>query len=388
MNSQPRRKFGRVVAGSLSAAAVVALLAPLNMGGCSNNPGSAISSATGSIAQGKAPGLGDVGEAVGGSHGRALGDASQDVIKTSALTPADEVAIGQSVALAVSDKYGLVEDDALNEYVTLVAQTLADSAPGDLRPVAFVLNTDVVNAFSGPRGYIMITRGALRRMQDESELAGLLAHEMGHVIEQHGINAIKSASRTNLIAKGLSTAVDSKTHVQAIGSLSTSFVKEVLDKGYSRGQESEADTDAVRLVAAAGYDPQGYVRFLQRAEAAQRGGSNLFSTHPGLSDRVRAVTSQIDRENLGGQGQTNRERFQAAVGGGGGAGAGAQGARSSASRGSSDGATGTPERMEIDGSRSGCHELTHSPVFATRAPHVPSKTRGRVGRALPAAVRG
>jgi beta-barrel assembly-enhancing protease len=299
---------------SIAAALTLAGMAALNMGGCATSGGG-----DGSGSGGGAPGLGNVlgtvGQVAGGSRfgglGRAGGEAAGDVVTAASLTPRDELAIGQSVAVRLTSRDGVSPDERLNEYVLMVAQTLADSSPGDLQPVAGVLNNDqTVNAYSGPAGYIMITHGALLRMEDESELAGVLAHEMGHVLRQHGLKAIQSSANTGAFAKLGSAAISQQTRINLVGDLSTSFIKEVVDKGYSRDQENEADEVAVRLAAAAGYDPNGYVRYLQRLQG--QGQANLFSTHPGAADRVRNLSSLIQREGLG-HGQVNRERFQATV---------------------------------------------------------------------------
>lgn len=300
---------------SIASALVLTGMAALNMGGCATSSG-------GDGGGGGAPGLGNVlgtvGEVAGGGRygqvGRAVGESAGDVASAASLGPKDELVMGQSVAVTLTSRDGVSPDERLNEYALMVAQTLADTAPGDLQPVVGVLNTDQkVNAYSGPAGYIMITHGALLRMEDESELAGVLAHEMGHVLRQHGLKAVQSAAGTGALAKLGKAAINSQAHIDALSDLSTSFVKQVVDSGYSRAQEDEADEIAVRLTAAAGYDPNGYVRFLQRLQSQGQGQANVFSTHPGTADRVRNLSSLIQREGLGRGGQVNRERFQATV---------------------------------------------------------------------------
>src|SRR5256885_606615 len=102
--------------------------------------------------------------------------------------------MGESVAMAVTTQYPIVKDEKLNQYVTLVGLTLAArSSRPDANWLFAVIDTDEVNAFSGPDGYILVTRGAIRQMQDESQLAGVLAHEMTHVLEKHGLKAVQQA---------------------------------------------------------------------------------------------------------------------------------------------------------------------------------------------------
>src|SRR5206468_2680417 len=102
--------------------------------------------------------------------------------------------LGQSIALAISNKYPVSKDRSLNEYVNLVGLTMASVSPRPELNFAFgVLDTPEVGAYSTPGGYIFVTRGALDLMQDESELAGVLAHEVAHVVLNHGIEEVKSA---------------------------------------------------------------------------------------------------------------------------------------------------------------------------------------------------
>src|SRR5919112_399436 len=166
----------------LCAAALLMLsLVPLNMGGCASGGG----------------GLAGIGNVVGGAVGGTTGNlirAGGTAGEAMSLNEAHEPALGQSVAVAVTNRHPLTNDLALNKYVGLVGLTIASvTAQPDANWVFGVLESDEVNAFSGPSGYVMITRGALRQMQDESELAGVLAHEIAHVVHKHGLEAVKSA---------------------------------------------------------------------------------------------------------------------------------------------------------------------------------------------------
>jgi predicted Zn-dependent protease len=103
--------------------------------------------------------------------------------------------LGQSIAVAISNRYPVSRNRALNEYVNLVGLTVASVSPKPELKFAFgVLETNDVGAYSTPGGYVFVTRGALALMNDESELAGVLAHEVAHVVANHGIEAVKKAS--------------------------------------------------------------------------------------------------------------------------------------------------------------------------------------------------
>src|SRR5688572_6484504 len=177
MNSNLKQSSRRLVmAGTMTAAAVMLALAPLNMGGCS---------------------AGSIGDAVGGAVGGTTGQlisAGGKAAQAEALGEEQEPAMGQSVAVAITNKYGLDPNVALNRYVTLVGWTVANSSPrAEMRFNFGVLNTDEVNAYAGPAGYILVSRGLIMRLQDESELAGVLAHEIAHVVDKHGLNMMKAS---------------------------------------------------------------------------------------------------------------------------------------------------------------------------------------------------
>jgi beta-barrel assembly-enhancing protease len=220
-------------------------------------------------------------------------------------TPEGRQKIGQAVALAATAKYnGLDDRDSVQAYVTLVGLTVANAAdPNEShgKYVFGVLNSPDATACSGPGGYVMITRGALDMMDDESELAGVLAHEIAHVYKNNGIDAVRTSKLTDA-GVGAASAADNR--VAAFNNVSDNLVTTILEKGYSRGQESDADKLAVQFVMRAGYDPDGYTRFLKKLEAAKASGGGAFATHPSTKDRVKTV----ERLAKGG-GATLADRF-------------------------------------------------------------------------------
>ena len=110
------------------------------------------------------------------------------------ITEGDEIRLGQAVSEKVRARYGVVQDAAVHRYVTLVGAALATSSKRPGLPWTFiVLDTDGVNAFAAPGGFIHITRGALGLIGNEAELAGVLAHEITHVTEKHTIEAIQKS---------------------------------------------------------------------------------------------------------------------------------------------------------------------------------------------------
>ena len=215
----------------------------------------------------------------------------------------DKDAIGQSIALAATNRYGLLDDDRLQAYVTLVGLSVVNSSSDPNGHYVFgVLDSDLPTACSGPNGYIMITRGALMMMDDESELAGVLAHEIAHVQANDGIHAIEQSLR---LQAGSEVAGTLDARFAQFNSMTDQAVVQILDKGYSRDQEIRADLTAIQLLHAAGYDAGGYVRFLKKLQTKSQSRADLFATHPGMSDRV----ARLNQPNAQG-GQTLQARFR------------------------------------------------------------------------------
>jgi predicted Zn-dependent protease len=217
----------------------------------------------------------------------------------------DEEKMGTAVALVLTNSpYRVYTDEKLTDYVTKVGLTIAAvSKSPDYDYVFGVLDRDDLAAYSAPGGFVFISRGAIAAMEDESELAGVLAHEIGHVAEQHGMDAVNQKKfMTGLVNVGMSAAQQD----QLLADMVDEVVDETINKKFSQGQETAADREAVKYVIAAGYDPNGYVRFLQRMAQKQGGREKVFGTHPGLDRRVRDVRKEIGQKTGG---ATLKERF-------------------------------------------------------------------------------
>lgn len=221
------------------------------------------------------------------------------------ITPEAEDGMGQAVAVALTNDYELTEDEALDKYVSLVGLTLVNSSPRPVGNWQFgVLDTDDVNAFAGPNGYIFVTRGALERMDNEAQLAGVLAHEVVHVLNHHGLNGVKQDAGVDFLKSVADASVNDRTGL--VKQFGTPMTAKVMKSGYGQDQEREADQMAIQLLVAAGYDPNGLPEFLQKLES---GGGGPFSTHPGKPERISRAKAQIAA--LGGaRGKTLKERFE------------------------------------------------------------------------------
>ena len=229
----------------------------------------------------------------------------------------EEIELGRSVTASVGSKYRLVRDPELTKYVALVGNMVAaQSERPDLRYYFAVLDTDEVNAFAAPGGYVFITRGALALIKDEATLAGVLGHEVGHVALRHGAETIKAEKRKALAMLGVREGV---AHTQAapfnsmITSTADLFAEQIVLKGHSRAEESEADAVGFKYAERAGYDPAGLRDFLKAL--GQRGANEpslnrFFSTHPGIDQRVQ----EQDKLLQGGKsGRRLADRFAARI---------------------------------------------------------------------------
>jgi len=131
---------------------------------------------------------------------------STDEVAASDIT--EEVRFGREVAARVIARYGLYENLQLMKYVNLVGKVLAMSTNRPELEFRFaVLNTDEINAYAAPGGYIFVTRGALAKMRDEAELAGVLAHEIGHVVEKHVVKELDIKGNDDSAVSGLARVI-------------------------------------------------------------------------------------------------------------------------------------------------------------------------------------
>jgi predicted Zn-dependent protease len=226
------------------------------------------------------------------------------------ITDQEEQELGAAVSERIRARYGVVQDPAVHRYVSLVGTVLAQAGtrPG-LAYKFIVLDTDAVNAFAAPGGYIHVTRGTLALLKNEAELAGVLGHELVHVTERHTIEAIQKG-------KMVEFGVDEK--LAGNGLLLDKLADksfEVLQAGFGRGEELEADRHGVALANKLGYAPGGLTAFLTRlternAGAAARRG--LFASHPEMKERLTSIEKQVAADKLAGA-ATVEARYTAAI---------------------------------------------------------------------------
>lgn len=213
----------------------------------------------------------------------------------------EENVIGRAVAAKILSLYKVLPDQKTTSYVNLVGQTVA---AGSERPDTFagysfaILDSSEVNAMAAPGGIIFISKGLLSKIQSEDGLAAVLAHEIVHVSEKHGLKAIKKEHSSSFVKVGghAVSALDCSGLLQqtllAFEGAVDDIVTSLLQSGYSREQEFTADKKALKLLERAGYDPHAMIETLTSISSESKG-SGWFSTHPSAKDRIGEVRSEV-----------------------------------------------------------------------------------------------
>ena len=212
------------------------------------------------------------------------------------ITPSQEYYIGRSVAATILAQYPAMSNETLNNYLNIMGQTLADASekPYTFRGYRFIaLDTDEINAFAAPGGFILVSRGLIRCCPNEDALAAVLAHEIAHVQYGHGKRAIQNGRLTNLFGV-VATEAAKNLEDQELAQLTQDFsgavndvVAQLVRNGYSQSAEYQADKGAVAILQKMGYDPEGLRLMLQTMEKRLTpGGAGFAKTHPSPQDRI------------------------------------------------------------------------------------------------------
>jgi predicted Zn-dependent protease len=216
----------------------------------------------------------------------------------------DEIQLGNGVTAGILGASKLHADQNLQRYVNRVGKWLAMHSDRAELPWSFgVIDTDTINAFAMPGGGVLVSHGLIKRLASESELAGVLAHEIAHVVKKHQLSAIQSSLNSDVwagIGKDAAGQAIGRRGGDAFGLKSAAAnagvdaVKSgVFLRPLDRGMEYEADRLGVVIATRSGYDPYGLVSVLQMLAQVKGDGSGaaIFDTHPAASDRIAELES-------------------------------------------------------------------------------------------------
>ena len=241
------------------------------------------------------------------------------------FTPEQEYYIGRSVGAVVLNRYRPYNNKQANHYLNLLGQTLskASDMPATFGGYHFlILDSEDINAFAAPGGLIFVTRGMLRCCPHEDAVAAVLAHEIGHVQAKHGLQAVKksriTAALTTIGIEGTKTfggeeLVElTETFEGSISDITATLV----NNGYSRSFEHEADKTALTILKRVGYDPNGLVDMLRvMSKRLKPGGLDFAKTHPSPASRIADIQEMIgETATKVMEPKPRQARFLAAVG--------------------------------------------------------------------------
>ncbi len=239
------------------------------------------------------------------------------------ITPEQEYYIGRTIGAVILNKYKAYTHKDANRYLNIMGQTLAcfSDLPELFDGYHFqILDSTEINAFATPSGLVFITRGMLRCCQHENALAAVLAHEIGHIQLKHGIQSIEKDRVTKafsiLAIEGTKSFADSD-----IANLTATFEDSITDitstminSGYSRAFENDADAAAVTLLGRVRYNPDGLIDMLQiMGKNLQPGGLDFAKTHPAPESRIENIKGLIAGDAVQAPAAAQQRRFAAAM---------------------------------------------------------------------------
>ena len=222
----------------------------------------------------------------------------------------EEVLIGKGMAAKVLGTFGHYNNSEANNYVNLIGQTLVGKiGRPEIKYYFAVLDSDEVNAFAAPGGYIFVTKGLLAFCKNESELAGVIAHEIAHVNQKHMYKEIKTKREvsvgeniTRILSRGGSDLSSS------LSSTITKGMEMLLDNGLTHNDEFNADSVGVIYSMSSGYNPTSLKLFLSRLELQH--GLKLSKTHPPFPIRLEKLQKTLDENNLSSHMSANEKKLE------------------------------------------------------------------------------
>ncbi len=220
------------------------------------------------------------------------------------MTPQEEIAVGLAAAPEMAQMHGgLYPDQSLQGQLDQVGQQLVNNSEADTTEYQFqfhlLADPETVNAFALPGGQIFMTYALYSRLQTEGELAGVLAHEVGHVVARHAAERMAQAQLTEgLTTAAVIAAYDPSNPSTAHQAQMARLVGQLVSMKYSRTDELESDKLGVRFMSEAGYDPRALISVMQILESAGggQGQPEFMNTHPDPGNRIQRIEEAIAAE--------------------------------------------------------------------------------------------
>lgn len=218
----------------------------------------------------------------------------QPSVEAGLISKNQEISMGKDVAAKLEEKYGVVQDEEMQERVNRIGQRLvAVSDRKDLEYSFKVLNNDEVNAMAVPGGFIYVYKGLLDYMPSDDELAGVLGHEIGHIVKKHSVKQVEKQMALTLLTLVLT---------KGQGFILADAAMQALMAGYSRSDEREADEQGFALTNKAGFNPYSMLITVSKlqdlADAKGNPGYGLFSTHPEPEIRIERVNKSLAKMKI------------------------------------------------------------------------------------------
>ncbi len=211
------------------------------------------------------------------------------------ISQSEEIQLGRQYAAEINRQLPIIDDPTVNRYMNLLGDRISSQGSRKIGYTFFLVNTDAVNAFALPGGFVYINRGLIEQTSNLSELAGVLAHEIAHVEERHSVKQIERVQRANL--GGALASILLGGAAGGLAQAGISVAGTAILAGYSREAERDADSVAVILLVKSGIDPNGLVTFfkhlLEEHERQPTLFEQWFSTHPLTEDRLATTRAEI-----------------------------------------------------------------------------------------------
>jgi predicted Zn-dependent protease len=241
-----------------------------------------------------------------------LGNKLKKIVRE--VPPEEEITIGGNLISGLLGAAPLVEDQALQQYVNDVGYWIASRSSRKDLPWTFgVIDSSGINAFAAPGGYVVITLGLYNLLENEAQLAGVLAHEIAHVVRKHHLQALQKSMQREFWTELTIIAASDKEDSRKMEKLVNAGVQ-IYATGLDRKDEFDADLRGVVLAARAGYDPFALLDVLTTIDSINPAAEELtvmLNTHPPINDRLTRLAEQMDGQlDSFAMGRTNHERFR------------------------------------------------------------------------------